>query len=119
VATYDSAGTTTFGSGGGTGTGILSVSPASVNPGTNFTLTINLDPSVSPPPANAPVNSVTLGGFTGSGNVHVSQTEVTSTINIPSGTSPGSPTVTVVFPGPPTDPSQTVTYTFSNGFTIK
>jgi hypothetical protein len=28
-------------------------------------------------------------------------------------------TVTVIFPGPQTDPSMTVTYTLANGFTIK
>jgi hypothetical protein len=113
VAAYDSAGTTTF------GTGILSVSPASVSPGTNFTLTINLDPSVNPPPANAPINSVTVGSITGTGNVHVSQTEVSSTISIPSGAAPVTQTITVVFPGPPSNPSQTVTYDLTGAFTIK
>jgi hypothetical protein len=119
VAAYDSAGATIFGSGGSSGgNSILSVSPTSGNPGTSFTLSINLDPSVNPPPANAPINSVTIGTITGANNVHVSQTEVTSTITIPANATPGAQTVSVIFPGPPTNPSQTVTYTLTGGFTI-
>lgn len=118
LATYDpvSTGSTS----GGGGNGILSVSPTSVSrgTGTNFTLTINLDPSVNPPPANAPINSVTVGTITGSSNVHVSQTQVTSSIIVSSGAATGAQTVTVVFPGPPGNPTQTVTYTLAGGFTI-
>jgi hypothetical protein len=119
VAAYDSAGTTTFGTGGSSGgNGILSVSPTSGSRGSGFTLTINLDSSVNPPPANAPINSVTVGTITGTNNVHVSQTEVTSKITIPANAGTGAQTVSVVFPGPPTNPSQTVTYTLTGGFTI-
>lgn len=118
VAAFDPvSGTTT---GGGGGNGILSVSPTSHARGTSFTLTINLDPAATPapPPQNAPINSVTVGAITGTGNVHVSQTQVTSVITIPANATTGAQTVTVVFPGPPQNPSQTVTYTLPGGFTI-
>lgn len=115
LAAYDSVTNTTT-SGGGNG--ILSVSPTSGNRGTSFTLTINLDPAVNPPPANAPINSVTVGSITGTGNVHVSQTQLTSTITVPANAATGPQTVTVVFPGPPNNPGATVTYTLSGGFTI-
>lgn len=101
----------------GTGVGILSISPGSATRGTTITLTINLDPSINPPPQNAPINSVTVGTITGTGNVHVSQTQVTSSITIPANASTGIQTVTVVFPGPPTNSTATVTYTFT-GLTI-
>ncbi len=100
------------------GNGILSVSPTSSNRGTTFTLTINLDPSVNPPPQQAPVNSVTVGTIVGSNRIHVSQTQVTATISIAGGAATGPQTVTVVFPGPPENPTATVTYTLTNGFTI-
>jgi hypothetical protein len=118
LATYDSiSGSTTSGG----GNGILSVSPASGARGTSFTLTINLDPSTSPalPPQNAPVNSITVGAISGTSLVHVSQTQVTATINIPGGASTGAQTVSVVFPGPPNNPTQTVTYTLTNGFSLQ
>jgi hypothetical protein len=120
VATYDSAGTTSFStSGSGVDNGILSVSPGSVYPGTNFTLTITLDSSFNIPPANAPVNSVSVGSVAGTGNTHVSMTEVTTSISIPSGAATGAQTVSVVFPGPMSNPSQTVTFSLVGGFTIK
>ncbi len=116
LAAYDPVSGTTGGGGGGGG--ILSVSPTSAAAGATFTLTINIDPSVNPPPANAPINSVSVGTTTGTGNVHVSQTQVTSVIHIPSGTNPGAQTVTLVFPGPPANPANTVTYTLTNGFNV-
>jgi hypothetical protein len=114
LAAYDPVTSTT----GGTGGGISSVSPTSGNRGTTFTLTINLDPAVNPPPSSAPINSVTVGTITGTSNVHVSQTQVTSSITIPANASTGPQTVSVVFPGPPGNPTQTVTYTLTGGFTI-
>lgn len=106
-------------SGGGSG-GILSVSPTSASRGTTFTLTINLNPSANPapPPQTAPINNVMVGSITGTNNAHVSQTDVTSQITIPSNSGTGTQTVSVVFPGPPTNMSQTVTYTLTSGFTI-
>jgi hypothetical protein len=105
---------------GGTGGGIVSVSPTSGARGTTFTLTINIDPATNPapPPQNAPINSVTVGAIVGGSNTHVSQTQVTSSITIPAGAATGPQTVTVVFPGPPGNPGATVTYTLANGFTI-
>jgi hypothetical protein len=115
LATYDPVG----GSGSSGGNGILSVSPTSGNRGTTFTLTITLDPSVNPPPQMAPVNSVTVGGISGTNNIHFSSTQVTSSISILALATPGPQTVTVVFPGPPNDPTNTKTYTLPNGFTIQ
>jgi hypothetical protein len=113
LASYDGV------SSGGTGNGILSVSPNAGTHGTTLTITINLNPAAqpAPPPQNAPINSVTVGTITGVNNVHVSQTQVTSSITIP-GNASGPQTVTVVFPGPPANPTQTVTYTLVDGFTI-
>lgn len=115
LASYDSDSGT---SSGGGGNGIVSVSPTSGSRGTTFTLTINLNSAVNPPPVMAPINSITVGSITGTSNVHVSQTQVTSSITIPSGVATGAQTVSVVFPGPPGDPTDTVTYTLVNGFTI-
>ena len=110
-------------SGGGTGGsgGISSISPSSGSRGTTFTLTINLNPDAqpAPPPQNAPVNSVLVGTITGSSNVHVSQTQVTSSITVPANAATGTQTVSVTFPGPPDDPTNTVTYTLTGGFTIQ
>lgn len=112
LATYDPVtGTTTIG-----GNAIVSVSPTSRAGGTTFTLTITL-PNTAPP-QNAPILSVDVGSITGTSNVHVSQTQVTSSITIPGGTAPGAQTVTVVFPGPPANPTATEIYTLVNGFTI-
>jgi hypothetical protein len=101
------------------GVGIASVSPTSGSRGTTVTLTINLESSANPPPSSAPINSVTVGTITGTNNVHVSSTEVTSGIYIPTNAATGTVTVTLVFPGPPDDPSNVLTYTLNNGFTIK
>ncbi len=119
LASYDPVtGSSSTGSGGGNG--ILSVSPKSANRGSSFTLTINLDPNANPapPPANAPIMSVTVGALTGTSSVHVSQTQVTSSISVPSDASTGAQTVTVIFPGPPNNPTATVTYTLSDALTI-
>ncbi len=101
------------------GSGITSVSPTSYGLGTNFVLTIYLNANASPqpPPQNAPVNSVTIGSISGTSLTHVSQTEVQATFNLSGAT--GAQTVTVVFPGPPDDPSDVVTYTLVNGFTVQ
>ncbi len=118
VASFDPV-TGSSGSGGSSG-GILSVSPTSGSVGTTVTLTINLDPNYipAPPPQTAPINRVTVGSITGTNNAHVSQTQVTSKIIIPSNSATNSQTVFVVFPGPPGNPTQTVTYTLAGGFTI-
>ena len=44
--------------------------------------------------------------------------QVTSSITIPSNAGTGAQTVTVVFPGPPDDPTNVFTCTLINGFTI-
>ena len=119
LASYDTGSTGTGGGTGGGG-GITSVSPTSAHRGSTITLTINFSANATPPPPpqNAPINSVTVGALTGTGSVHLSQTQVTTTLTIPSGAAQGPQTVTVVFPGPPTNPTQTVSFTLANGFTI-
>ncbi len=114
LAAYDdvSSGTT------GGGSGILTVSPTSGARGTTVGLTINLDPSVNPPPQNAPINSATIGTINGTNLVHVSATQVTGSFTIPAGAALGAQTVSVTFPGPPGNPTATVTYTLTNGFTV-
>ncbi len=113
LAAYDSV------SGGGSGGGIASVSPTSYGRGTNFVLTINISSSAnpSPPPQSAPIISVSIGTNTPLSSTHVSQTEVQATFNLSGATGPQ--TVTLVFPGPPGNFSNYVTYTLSNGFTVQ
>jgi hypothetical protein len=117
LATYDPVTGTTTGGGGG---GITSVTPNSGARGATVTVTINIDANANPapPPQNAPVNSVTIGTMAGTSLQHVSQTQVRATFTIPANAATGPQTVTVVFPGPPGNPTQTVTYTLANGFTI-
>ena len=100
-----------------TGYGITSVSPTSASRNTSFTLTINLSSSVNAPPQTAPINSVTIGTNTATSSTHVSATQVTANFTIPSGAAAGIQTVTVTFPGPPTNTAATVSYTYNN-FTI-
>jgi hypothetical protein len=99
--------------------GITSISPTSYGRGTNFVLTIYLNANANPglPPASAPVNSVTIGSNAGTSLKHVSQTEVQATFDLSGAT--GAQTVSVVFPGPPGMPTQIVTYTLTNGFTVQ
>lgn len=100
------------------GSGILSVSPASGRRGSAVDININLDPMLDPPPRFAPILRVKLGTISGAGNTHVSRTQVASKIVIPGNAPDGPQTLSVTFPGPPDDPSQTVTYTITNGFTV-
>ena len=117
LANYDPATNSTTTGGG---SGILSVSPTSGSRGTTVTLTINLDPAAqpAPPPQQAPINSITVGSIGGTALTHLSQTQVRANITIPGGAATGPQTVTVVFPGPPDNPTATVTYTLTSGFTI-
>jgi hypothetical protein len=114
LATYDPVTGTTTGGGGG----ITSVAPNSGSRGATVTVTINLNSSVNPPPQNAPVNSATIGAINGTNLQHLSQTQVRGAFAIPADAPTGAQTVTVVFPGPPGNPTQTVTYTLAGGFTI-
>jgi hypothetical protein len=117
VATNDSVFGGSTGGGGVTPSGtIVSLSPTSHTANnTAFTLTITLDSTA--PPAGAPVTSVTLGSISGTSITHTSQTIVTCSITIPTGTSTGPKTVTVTFSPPPGQQSGP-TYTLANGFTI-
>jgi hypothetical protein len=100
------------------GNGILSIIPASGFRGSVVDVTVNLDWTLDPPPRFAPINHIGVGDISGMENFHVSRTQVTSKINIPATAPAGAQTVKVVFPGPPDDPGQIVTYTLTNGFTI-
>jgi hypothetical protein len=119
LSSYDTGAASGTSSSSGGSSGITSVSPTSYARGSSFVLTINLNANATPapPPATAPVNSVTIGSNAGTSLTHVSQTEVQATFDL-SGTA-GAQTVTVVFPGPPDNPTNVVTYTLSNGFTVK
>ncbi len=122
LATYDAVtGTGGGGGGGGGGTGIVSAAPATGTRGTSVTVTITLDAAATPapPPANAPVLACSIGTLTATGVVHVSQTQVRGTFAIPAGAAAGAQAVSVTFPGPPANPTQTITYTLADGFTIQ
>jgi hypothetical protein len=116
LAAYDSITNATTGGGG-----ILSIIPTSGARGSTVTITINLNGAANPPPPpqQAPVNSVTVGAISGTSLTHVSQTQVRATFTIPGNAAIGPQTVTLVFPGPPDNPTQTVTYTLTNGFTVQ
>jgi hypothetical protein len=110
VATFDSAGTTTFSVGS-------SAPGGSANAGTTVTVTITLLSSPPSPPANAPITSVTLVNvasgtiITGSNNSDSTPGQVVSTFAIPSNAATGTDNVVVVFTSGPT-------YTLAGGFTI-
>lgn len=112
LASYDSV----ISSGNG---GISSVSPTTYGEGSSFVLTIYLNPDANPapPPVNAPVISVSIGSNSGTSLTHVSSTEVQATFDLSGST--GQQTVSVVFPGPMSDPTNYVTYTLSNGFDVQ
>jgi len=120
LASYDPVTNSSSSSGGGSG-GITSVSPTSHARGSSFTLTIYLNSNANPapPPANAPINSVTIGSSSCTSSTHISQTEVQATFDLSNSSATGAQTVSVTFPGPPNDPSDTVTYTLTNGFTVQ
>jgi hypothetical protein len=101
------------------GDGISSVSPTSYGEGQNFVLTINLSTSLNPPPppSSAPIISVSIGSNVGTSLTHVSQYEVQATFDL-SGAA-GAQTVTLVFPGPPGDYSDYMTYTLTDGFNVQ
>ncbi len=117
LASYDSVtnGTTTGG-----GSGILSIVPGTGARGGSVTATVTLSANASPPvpPQNAPINSIMIGSIPGTAVSRPSQYSIQATFAIPAGASPGAQTVSVVFPGPPDNPTQTVTYTLPNGFTV-
>ena len=116
LASFDPVTGGSGGNTGGEGLQLVSVAPVTGSRGTTLTLTLNLPNSA--PPAMAPILSVTLGNLTGTGNVHVSQTQVRSTFGVPKDAATGPQTVTVIFPGPPGMPGNTQSYQLVNGFTI-
>ena len=118
LATYDSVSSA---AGGDSSGGILSISPNTGARGGSVIATITLSQSATPPvpPQNAPINTLTIGAISGTSTTRPAQYTIQSTFNIPANAGTGAQTVTVVFPGPPNNPSQTVTYTLANGFTIQ
>ncbi|MEI6356801.1 MAG: hypothetical protein WCP53_06825, partial [Verrucomicrobiota bacterium] len=101
------------GGGGGAGPALASVTPKSGTRGSTVTLTMTL--GGNPPPAAVLPRSAALGTITGTG-VSRSGTTVTAQFTVPAGTSPGSVTVSVVFPGPPG--TGDVTFSLVDGFTV-
>lgn len=118
LADYDPVTAT---AGGGEGNGITGISPSSGARGSSVTATITLSSTATSPvpPINAPVNSVTIGATSGINVSRPTRYIVQATFNLPSGAETGPQTVMVTFPGPPANPTATVTYTLTNGFTIQ
>lgn len=109
LATYDSAGTTTF-----TGGTMTSFAPGGSAPrGTNVTVTITLPTNPPNPPAGAPITSVTLAGtIVGTDVSYPTSGTVLATFAIPTNAPTGAQNIVVTFTsGPPP-------YTFTGGFTI-
>ena len=100
--------------------GIASIAPTSAARGTTFSATITLSTAANPqvPPQNAPINSLTLGTTAGTSATRPTQYTVQATFTIPANAAIGAQTVTIVFPGPPSDPTATITYTLADGFTV-
>jgi hypothetical protein len=105
VATFDSAGTTTFSMG--------SVAPGgSASRGSTVTVTTTLPSSPPNPPANAPITSVVLAGsISGTSISDSTQGMVVATFTIPANASTGAQNIVVTFTSGPT-------YTLTGGFTI-
>ncbi len=105
--------------GGGMTGNITSVTPNTGSPGQQISITIMLDGSAQPPlpPANVPVQSLTVGTYTINGAQRVSQTEIQATWTIPTNAAAGTYTVTVELPGPPGSDTPFV-LTRTEGFTI-
>ena len=111
LATYDTAGSTSS-------EGILSITPSSGNRGSAYPFTLALDTAASIPPTNAPIVSLTIGANTVTGATRPSQYVISGTFTIPAGAVTGAQTVTVIFPGPPGNPTAYQTNRLANGFTI-
>lgn len=116
LATFDAV---TNASAGATG-GIQSIVPNSGMRGGSVTATITLAANAQPgvPPQNAPILSVTLGSITATSLSRPTQYTIQATFALGSNATVGPQTVTVVFPGPPNNPTASVTYTLAGGFTI-
>ena len=110
AATFDSAGTTTFSSGGGTGSFTAPGGSVSRGTGTNISLTITLPTTPPNPPTNAPITSVTLGSLTATSSSYATAGTVIANFMILSNTPTGAQNVVVTFNMP--------VFTLTNGFTI-
>ena len=106
------------GGGGNTtdATGILSVSPSTATPGATVTITINLDPNktdpVVPPIGGPTINTITLGGISGTNITRPSNYVAQATFVLP--TTPGSYAVELIFNGP-----QMRTFGLNNAFVVQ
>ena len=109
VSNYDAAGTSG-------GIGIVSINPNSGARGASVPFTITFDASA--PPQAAPVVSLTIGTNVISGASHTAQTTVTGTFTIGAGAAIGAQDITLLWPGPPTNPTARVTNSLPAGFTI-
>jgi YHYH protein len=116
VASFDPVSGTTGGGGGGA---TITMSPLAGNRGQAYTVTATLSASATPavPPANAPVQTFTVGTIAVTGVSHPAQYTVTGTLTIPAGATVGGQTITITF-APPPGQANGPTYTQANGFTI-
>ena len=117
LAAYDEG----TGSSSGGGNGIESIMPTSGTRGATMNVKITLSQTAQPgvPPQNAPINSLTIGTIKGTSISRPTRYTINATFTIPSGSATGPQNVTVVFPGPPGNTANTVTYTLSDGFAIE
>ena len=102
--------------GGTDATGILSVTPVSGNAGATVTITINLDPNktdpVVPPIGGPTINTITLGGISGTNITRPSNYVAQATFVLPA--TPGSYAVELIFNGP-----QARTFGLNNAFVVQ
>ncbi|YCM43112.1 YHYH protein [Verrucomicrobiaceae bacterium 227] len=102
--------------GGTDATGILSVSPTSATAGATVTITINLDPNktdpVVPPIGGPTINTITLGGISGTNITRPSNYVAEATFVLP--TTPGSYAIELIFNGP-----QARTFGLNNAFEVQ
>jgi hypothetical protein len=119
LASYDSVGSGggTTGGGGGGATFPVPGGNVSRGNGTNITLNITLTAPPNLPPANAPIDSVTLGSLTGSNISYATQGTVLASFYVGSTNALNAQNVVVTF-SPPPGQSQGPVYTFAGGFTI-
>lgn len=123
LASYDPAGGSTSGGGGGQ---TISLTPSTgARNQSNISITAVISASATPPVpphTGAPVQSFTIGGMAVSGasytyNSGAGTGTVTGTLSIPSNATTGGQTITITFSPPPGEQSGP-TYTQANGFTV-
>ena len=117
VASYEGAGTTTFGDSGATGA-TVNAPGGTASRGTTVTVSITLPANPPTPPANAPLTSVTLAGsITGTALSDGTSGTVLAMFTIPANAATGLQTIVVTFATPP-GMSNAPTFTLTGALTI-